>query len=132
MTIPRWRVGLIWLSLACASGWCAATADESAQKDGPASVRFAWPDKPGEIRLSVADTGRGIPEADVPHVFDRFYRVDAARSPATGGVGLGLAIVRTIVTLHGGSVALQSAVGKGTRVTLTFPRGSTADGSTGR
>src|SRR5207244_13352376 len=63
-----------------------------------------------DLHITVADTGRGIPEAHLPHVFDRFYRVDAARSPATGGVGLGLAIVRTIVSLHGGSVALQSVV----------------------
>jgi two-component system heavy metal sensor histidine kinase CusS len=95
------------------------------------SVTLAADGEEGAVHVSVADTGRGIPAAHVPHVFDRFYRVDDARSSATGGVGLGLAIVRTIVTLHGGSVALQSAVGKGTRVTLTFPREGTADGSTG-
>jgi two-component system heavy metal sensor histidine kinase CusS len=73
-------------------------------------------------RVAVADTGRGIPAADVPHVFDRFFRADPSRASANGSVGLGLAIVRGIVDLHGGTVELTSEVGRGTRVTLTFPR----------
>jgi two-component system heavy metal sensor histidine kinase CusS len=72
--------------------------------------------------VEVADTGCGIPAADVPHVFDRFYRADHARSSRNGNVGLGLAIVRGIVELHGGSVDIASQIGRGTRVTLTFPR----------
>ena len=91
------------------------------------TVTLASDRNQGAVRVTVADTGRGIPEEDLSHVFDRFYRVDDARSAATGGVGLGLAIVRTIVTLHGGSVAIHSEVGKGTRVTLAFPGGGAVD-----
>lgn len=70
----------------------------------------------------VADTGRGIPPEDLPHVFDRFYRADPARASG-GGVGLGLAIVKSVVDLHSGSVEVGSDRGTGTRVTLTFPKG---------
>ncbi len=72
--------------------------------------------------VEVADTGSGIPAEHLPHVFDRFYRVDSVRTSTTGNVGLGLAIVRGIVELHGGSIALASVPGQGTRVTMTFPR----------
>ena len=72
--------------------------------------------------VGVADTGCGIPAAHLPHVFDRFFRVDQVRSSTTGNVGLGLAIVKTIVDLHGGTVQIASEVGRGTRVTMRFPR----------
>lgn len=75
------------------------------------------------VRVEVSDNGCGIPRDHVPHVFDRFYRVDRARSTDSGGVGLGLAIVKSIATLHGGSAEILSVVGRGTRVTLTFPGG---------
>jgi two-component system heavy metal sensor histidine kinase CusS len=75
----------------------------------------------GRVLVEVADTGRGIPPEHLPRVFDRFYRVDDARSAAAGGVGLGLSIVRTIATLHGGTATIASAPGCGTRVTLTLP-----------
>jgi two-component system heavy metal sensor histidine kinase CusS len=75
----------------------------------------------GLVRVEVTDTGCGIPKHHLPHVFDRFYRVDGARSTTSGRVGLGLAIVRTIADLHHGSATIQSEVGKGTLVTLTFP-----------
>ncbi len=75
-----------------------------------------------ELRVDVSDTGRGIPAADLPYVFDRFHRVDASRSKVTGGAGLGLAIVRTIATLHGGSASIVSELGRGTTVTLRFPQ----------
>ena len=73
------------------------------------------------VRVEVSDTGCGIPAAHLPHLFDRFYRVDRARSTASGGVGLGLAIVESIAALHGGSVEIASEVGCGTHVTLIFP-----------
>jgi two-component system heavy metal sensor histidine kinase CusS len=73
------------------------------------------------VRVEVADSGCGIPAEHLGHVFDRFYRADRARSAKGGGVGLGLAIVKGIVELHGGAVAIDSAVGRGTRVALVFP-----------
>jgi two-component system heavy metal sensor histidine kinase CusS len=75
----------------------------------------------GRVRVEVADTGRGIATEHLPHLFDRFYRADPARSSSSGGVGLGLAIVRGIAELHGGAVALDSEVGRGTRVSLLLP-----------
>jgi two-component system heavy metal sensor histidine kinase CusS len=71
--------------------------------------------------VAVTDTGRGIPEADRPHIFDRFYRADPVRNSSAGNVGLGLAIVKSIVELHGGEVHVSSEVGKGTRVAMSFP-----------
>ena len=71
--------------------------------------------------LEIADTGVGIPKEDLPHVFDRFYRVDKARSRDTGGTGLGLSIVQQIVRLHAGSVTVNSEVGKGTTFTVQLP-----------
>jgi two-component system phosphate regulon sensor histidine kinase PhoR len=73
------------------------------------------------IRLSVGDTGRGIPEQDLPRIFERFYRADKARSRAVGGTGLGLSIVEHIAHLHGGSVEAASQVGSGTTITVTLP-----------
>ena len=71
--------------------------------------------------LEISDTGVGIPEEDLPHVFDRFYRVDKARSRDTGGTGLGLSIVQQIVRLHAGSVTVTSQPGKGTTFTVQLP-----------
>jgi len=75
------------------------------------------------VRLVVEDTGIGIPEADLPYVFDRFYRVDKARSRDQGSSGLGLAIVRDTVLHHGGTVEVISRGDNGgTRVTVRFPK----------
>ena len=71
--------------------------------------------------LEISDTGVGIPQEDVAHVFDRFYRVDKARSRDTGGTGLGLSIVQQIVRLHAGSVTVQSEKGKGTTFIVQLP-----------
>ena len=73
------------------------------------------------LRIEVADTGRGIAAEHLPHVFDRFYRADPARSGSAGNVGLGLSVVRSIAALHGGHVAIESEVGHGTRVVLEVP-----------
>jgi signal transduction histidine kinase len=75
----------------------------------------------GEVHLAVADTGSGIAPEHLPHVFDRFYRADGARSTGSGRIGLGLAIVKSIATLHRGRVDITSERGKGTCVHLFFP-----------
>ncbi|MCB0163580.1 MAG: HAMP domain-containing protein [Anaerolineae bacterium] len=75
------------------------------------------------LRLSVADTGEGIPPEHLPHVFDRFYRTDHARTRDRGGAGLGLAIVRALVEAHGGSIKVTSAgvPGQGSTFTILLP-----------
>lgn len=71
--------------------------------------------------LEVSDTGMGIPEDALGHIFERFYRVDKARSRASGGSGLGLSIVRTIAQRNRGEITVSSVLGKGTTFTVTFP-----------
>ena len=73
------------------------------------------------VTVRVADTGAGIAPEHLPHLFDRFYRVDAGRDRGRGGTGLGLAIVRTLTTAHNGTVFVESALGVGTTVSVTFP-----------
>lgn len=73
------------------------------------------------IKILVTDTGVGIPEKDLSHVFERFYRVDKARSREVGGTGLGLSIVKHLVQAHGGEVGVASEVGKGSQFHFTIP-----------
>ncbi len=73
------------------------------------------------VEISIEDTGPGIPPDQVPHLFERFYRGDPARERATGGAGLGLAIVRELVEAMGGAVAAASVVGEGSRFSFTLP-----------
>ena len=75
----------------------------------------------GMLLVSVTDDGCGIPSEHLTRVFDRFHRVDAARSHNGGGTGLGLAIVKSVAALHGGDAQIESTIGQGTRVTLRFP-----------
>ena len=72
--------------------------------------------------LQVEDNGIGIPQDSQARVFERFYRVDKSRSKATGGTGLGLAIVKHIALLHHARIDLQSQVGSGTTIKVTFPK----------
>ncbi len=75
------------------------------------------------VVLTVADSGEGIPAADLPYVFDRFWRGDRARHRAEGNTGLGLAIARQLVVAHGGTIAVDSKPGVGTTFTITLPSG---------
>lgn len=79
------------------------------------------------IALLVEDTGTGIPQEHLTRIFERFYRVDPSRSRAEGGTGLGLAIVRHTVEAHGGRVAAESQLGRGTTITCWFPGGEGVD-----
>lgn len=80
-----------------------------------AGARGKW------VEVSVSDTGEGIPAEDLPHIFERFYRVDKSRARATGGSGLGLTIARRLVEAHGGAIRVQSELGKGSRFSFTLP-----------
>ena len=73
----------------------------------------------GRVVVSVADNGAGIDPAELPHLFDRFYRTDASRSRVTGGRGLGLSITKAIVEAHGGTISIESeGVGRGATVRI--------------
>jgi len=87
--------------------------------DGTVHLRLSKKDD--EVCLTVSDTGIGIPAEDMPHIFDRFYRVDKARSREHGGSGLGLSIVRTAVTANGGDISVCANEPRGSRFTVTFP-----------
>lgn len=78
--------------------------------------------KPEGVTITIEDTGIGIPETDQGRIFERFFRVDKARSKELGGTGLGLAIVKHIMEAHGGSASCQSTPGKGSRFSVFFPR----------
>lgn len=118
-----------------ASGPCRVTVDadrmiqvvrilvDNAIKHTPAGglVEIATGCAGNEARVTVRDTGVGIPPEHIPRVFDRFYRIDKARSRTYGGTGLGLAIAKAIVEAHGGRIWLESQVGAGTTVTMVLP-----------
>ncbi len=78
-------------------------------------------DDPKQVRIAVSDTGIGIPEADLPHVFERFYRVDKSRSREHGGAGLGLSIALSIVQTHGGHMSVRSKMNEGTTFEVHLP-----------
>jgi two-component system phosphate regulon sensor histidine kinase PhoR len=86
------------------------------------SVRVRAGEASGRVWCEVADTGCGIPESEQPRIFERFYRVDKARSREKGGTGLGLAIVKHIAALHGGEVSLRSREGEGSCFRVELPR----------
>ena len=96
---------------------------DNAAKYGPPKGRVTLTSAPasGELCVTVADRGSGIPEADLPYIFERFYRVDKTRARKQGGTGLGLPIARTIVEAHGGRIKAESRAGEGTRMSIYLP-----------
>ncbi|HLC23016.1 MAG TPA: ATP-binding protein [Dehalococcoidia bacterium] len=86
------------------------------------SITVSARESGNQVEVIVSDTGEGIPPGDLPHVFDRFYRVDRSRTRDTGGSGLGLTIVKRLVEAHGGTIQVQSEPGKGSRFTFTLPK----------
>ncbi|MCM2324506.1 MAG: ATP-binding protein [Oligoflexia bacterium] len=85
-------------------------------------IGIVWREQAGASVIEVSDTGPGIPSEHLPRLFERFYRVDKARSRELGGSGLGLAIVKHIMQRHGGSVSVMSTLGKGSVFSCRFPR----------
>ncbi len=96
---------------------------DNARRHTPAGGTITIGAEPNERGLTVwvSDTGTGIDAADLPYIFERFYRADRSRTGATGGSGLGLSIVKAIITAHGGTIRAQSEPGMGTRVLFTLP-----------
>ncbi len=86
---------------------------------GKISINVGKNDK--GVILRISDTGRGIPQEDLPFIFERFYRVDKSRNRVMGGTGLGLSIVKNVVKVHGGEITVASQLGKGTTFTIFLP-----------
>src|SRR5699024_10586454 len=94
---------------------------DNALKYSDDQVEMSLTHQGDEMKLVVKDYGAGIPEEEQRRIFDRFYRIDKARSRETGGTGLGLAIAKAIAALHNGSLQVDSEVGKGASFILTLP-----------
>ncbi|OKP92990.1 cell wall metabolism sensor histidine kinase WalK [Paenibacillus sp. P32E] len=89
-------------------------------KEGQVEITFL--ENPSEVIVSIADTGAGIAEDELPYIFERFYRGEKSRSRKTGGAGIGLAIVKAIVEAHGGQITVSSTLGSGTEFNVHLPR----------
>jgi len=74
------------------------------------------------VKFSITDSGAGIAKEDLPHIFERFYRADKSRNRLTGGAGIGLAITKSIVEAHKGSIGVQSELNKGTMFSVSLPK----------
>jgi two-component system sensor histidine kinase BaeS len=85
-------------------------------------IQIAVCETDSHIEVSVSDTGEGIPAEDLPHLFERFYRVDKSRARRTGRSGLGLAIAKRLIEAHGGKITVQSEAGEGSRFSFTLPK----------
>jgi signal transduction histidine kinase len=107
---------------------------DNATKYGPrgGTVTLASSVRSGELHVSVEDRGPGIPEEELPRIFERFYRLDKARSRQLGGTGLGLPIAKTTVEAHSGRIEAVSHPGKGTKITLCLPLLSQPQQTTGK
>lgn len=103
---------LIWLNLL-------ENAVQYSPRDSAVSMKVATAD--GAVMVSIEDHGCGIDADHLPHIFNRFYRADSSRARATGGVGLGLAIAKSLVDFYRGAIHVESQPGLGTRITVEFP-----------
>lgn len=83
----------------------------------------------GRMVLTISDQGPGIPKEAIPHIFERFYRADKSRARMRSSAGLGLSIAKFIVDQHGGSISVESELGKGTTMRIELPLLTTAEGS---
>jgi two-component system sensor histidine kinase ResE len=97
--------------------------DNAVRHTGPSGrVQLTVLESDKGVQVAVSDTGSGIPEEDIPYIWERFYKADKARTRGSSGTGLGLAITRHIVLEHGGDIKVQSKLGEGTTFTVTLPR----------
>ena len=97
--------------------------DNAIKYNNPGGVKVAIAQKPGEVLLSVQDTGIGIPPEHQDKVFERFYRVDKSHSKQSGGTGLGLSIVKHAVQYHNGNLSVKSEQNLGTTISILFGTG---------
>lgn len=86
------------------------------------TIRFEFSETDQEVIMEVVDNGGGIPQDELPYIFERFYRADKSRNRLTGGSGIGLTIVKSIVQAHGGDIEVQSELGKGSTFTVILPK----------
>jgi two-component system phosphate regulon sensor histidine kinase PhoR len=124
-TLSSHRLGIAWADAQACEQILSNLLDNAIKYTDPGGsieVRIGGDER--SVRVDVADTGMGIPERDLSRIFERFYRVDPARSRSQGGTGLGLAIVKHLVQSLGGEIQVESQLGRGSTFSFSLPRHS--------